>query len=495
MVKTSTEQRFQRKRWSDSFLLDWQPGAQAGCSSQKGESATPLHQDVVPPHLREVSAKDELRVLTVDNKIPPDDNLDVDMGENTPTRYVFALLNYIGALLTCCSPVTVQVLRDADGDILSGPHSQQDTSGMLDCSICREKLNNETKKSSEPSLEATPGYHRLLATIKVSMISRQARFTPDEDDVGVPHSLVRPVLSADRTWTTSCSPVREIGGRTLWVQFSPARHRLCPYSQICSHQSRLSSRGTLEPGRLLPHRCGGFHTCPREAGASTTPMAHAASPPPIPRYTVMDDHARETIRSLEERRYAINRETTGLNEESCDRLTFRDTFYVLTPDEDDVADGADQEVPAGTKFPEWWPCESITLLGIVRVFLKEFPGCALDWHCFDAQSRTAGDTQKATTQRLERYVFDMPDTAPLKHWHNDMKPESLEKIAKQFLVRTILRLLGVITDRYQQNAFKEMHGGHDENHMYQGYTFKSRYDTVVEVLKVCCPYPMQCHQC
>jgi hypothetical protein len=43
-------------------------------------------------------------------------------------------------------------------------------------------------------------------------------------------------------------------------------------------------------------------------------------------------------------------------------------------------------------------------------------------------------------------VFDMPDTAPLKHWHNDMKPESLEKIAKQFLVCTILRLLGVITD-------------------------------------------------
>jgi hypothetical protein len=35
-----------------------------------------------------------------------------------------------------------------------------------------------------------------------------------------------------------------------------------------------------------------------------------------------------------------------------------------------------------------------------------------------------------------------------------------------------------------------MHGGHDENHMFQGYTFKSRYDTVVEVLKVWCPYPM-----
>jgi hypothetical protein len=31
--------------------------------------------------------------------------------------------------------------------------------------------------------------------------------------------------------------------------------------------------------------------------------------------------------------------------------------------------------------------------------------------------------------------------------------------------------------------------------MYEGYTFKSRYDTVVEVLKVCCPSPMQCHQC
>jgi hypothetical protein len=53
----------------------------------------------------------------------------------------------------------------------------------------------------------------------------------------------------------------------------------------------------------------------QEPGAPTTPMAHAASPPPIPRYTVMDDNAKETLRSLEERRYAINRETTGLNEE------------------------------------------------------------------------------------------------------------------------------------------------------------------------------------
>jgi hypothetical protein len=52
---------------------------------------------------------------------------------------------------------------------------------------------------------------------------------------------------------------------------------------------------------------------------------------------------------------------------------------VLTPDEDDLADGADQEVPVGTKFPEWWASEFIILRGLVGAFLEEFPGSALDW--------------------------------------------------------------------------------------------------------------------
>jgi hypothetical protein len=56
------------------------------------------------------------------------------------------------------------------------------------------------------------------------------------------------------------------------------------------------------------------------------------------------------------------------------RWSSRDTLYVLTPDEDDLADGADQEVPAGTKFPEWW-----AFRGLVGAFPKEFPGSALDW--------------------------------------------------------------------------------------------------------------------
>jgi hypothetical protein len=34
----------------------------------------------------------------------------------------------------------------------------------------------------------------------------------------------------------------------------------------------------------------------------------------------------------------------------------------------------------------------------------------------------------------ESSVFDMPDTAPLKHWQNDTTPETLDKIARQFLV-------------------------------------------------------------
>jgi hypothetical protein len=84
-------------------------------------------------------------------------------------------------------------------------------------------------------------------------------------------------------------------------------------------------------------------------------------------------------------------------------------------------------------------------------------------------------------------VFDMPDTAPLRHWHSDMKDEDLTKIARQFLVCTLLCLFGVVTDGSQQDGFKVMHGAHDENHMYQGYTFKTRYDTVIEVLRVSLP--------
>jgi hypothetical protein len=52
---------------------------------------------------------------------------------------------------------------------------------------------------------------------------------------------------------------------------------------------------------------------------------------------------------------------------------------VLTPDEDDVADGADKEVPPGTQFPEWWASESIILRGLAQAFLTEFPGSELDW--------------------------------------------------------------------------------------------------------------------
>jgi hypothetical protein len=50
---------------------------------------------------------------------PQNDNLDVVMGENTPTRYVAALLKYFGALLMCC----IQVLKDIDGLHRSGPSS------------------------------------------------------------------------------------------------------------------------------------------------------------------------------------------------------------------------------------------------------------------------------------------------------------------------------------------------------------------------------------
>jgi hypothetical protein len=70
---------------------------------------------------------------------------------------------------------------------------------------------------------------------------------------------------------------------------------------------------------------------------------------------------------------------SGASKPVRNRWSPRDTFYVLTPDEDDVADGADKEVPPGTQFPEWWACESIILRGLAQAFLTEFPGSELDW--------------------------------------------------------------------------------------------------------------------
>jgi hypothetical protein len=81
-------------------------------------------------------------------------------------------------------------------------------------------------------------------------------------------------------------------------------------------------------------------------------------------------------------------------------------------------------------------------------------------------------------------VFDMPDTAPLKHWHNDMKGDSLHEIAAQFLVGFRFLALSALILMNSQEGFKRIHGARDENHMYHGYSFKTRYDTVVEVLRV-----------
>jgi hypothetical protein len=54
--------------------------------------------------------------------------------------------------------------------------------------------------------------------------------------------------------------------------------------------------------------------------------------------------------------------------------------------------------------------------------------------------------------------------------------------------------LGCVSEDACPQGFKAMHG-HDEKHMHLRYTFKTRDDTVAEVLKVCFPtYPMQCHQ-
>jgi hypothetical protein len=107
-------------------------------------SQTPLPpQDHVPPHLRQGLARGGLPVLTVNTKVPQDDNIDVVMGENTPTRYVVALLKYMGALLTCCSPVTVQVLKDADGDIIMQDLDDQEVTSQINQVLEGERVNKE----------------------------------------------------------------------------------------------------------------------------------------------------------------------------------------------------------------------------------------------------------------------------------------------------------------------------------------------------------------
>jgi hypothetical protein len=85
-------------------------------------SPTPIPQDAaVPQHLSMAPANDGLPTLIVNANIQQDDNIGIVTGEDTPiTRYLFLCFAqiYIGALLTCCSPLTTQVRNEVDGDIV-----------------------------------------------------------------------------------------------------------------------------------------------------------------------------------------------------------------------------------------------------------------------------------------------------------------------------------------------------------------------------------------
>jgi hypothetical protein len=51
----------------------------------------------------------------------------------------------------------------------------------------------------------------------------------------------------------------------------------------------------------------------------------------------------------------------------------------------------------------------------------------------------------------------------------------------------LVRLLGFSAEGQQQVGYKETYGGHDEDYIYYGDTFKTRYDDVIAILRVCFP--------
>jgi hypothetical protein len=61
---------------------------------------TLLSEDAAHHHRGEAPSKNRLSTLTVDAHLQQEDNIDIVLGEDTPTRYFFILLKYSGASLT-----------------------------------------------------------------------------------------------------------------------------------------------------------------------------------------------------------------------------------------------------------------------------------------------------------------------------------------------------------------------------------------------------------
>ena len=84
--------------------------------------------------------------------------------------------------------------------------------------------------------------------------------------------------------------------------------------------------------------------------------------------------------------------------------------------------------------------------------------------------------------------YDMPNTAPLKHWTDDMNVGQMEVMAEDFLVSDIpccslpIQLLTAA-----QVALKRSHGNRGPEEVITGYTFQQRYDAIIEVLNVSSP--------
>ncbi|KAI5841273.1 hypothetical protein BZA05DRAFT_422887 [Tricharina praecox] len=69
--------------------------------------------------------------------------------------------------------------------------------------------------------------------------------------------------------------------------------------------------------------------------------------------------------------------------------------------------------------------------------------------------------------------YDMPDTAPLKHWVEDMDPDQMDLIAENFLASHFLC------------SFYILHGNKSDDEVLDGYAFQQRYESIIEVLNKC----------
>jgi hypothetical protein len=133
-------------------------------------------------------------------------------------------------------------------------------------------------------------------------------------------------------------------------------------------------------------------------------------------------------------------------------------------------------------MPHVRPCDHMSVFGH-SVAATQDPAMAVD-RLTISDAVFLAEVIKALTDGPS--VSEMSDSV-VHHWHRQLKPEILNEISAGFLVCMLVRLLGFSTEGQQQVGFKETYGGHDEDYIYYGDKFKTRYDDVIAILRVCFP--------